>query len=231
MSEIEKTALAGHPKSMWQKALIASIITLCVNALIAIVIVLIGNYSTTEWRILGTSAIIFAFCLGMLGCVHYYQQQKEQAEKYKRNNETELLVYLVAGIVVCAVFSVLFILMVWNVIRPDFWSLCLTFTVVFMGSMHAVLILAQNSSDKRIRMIKIATLVLAALAAIPTFVLIWYGYYGDIVLRIHLAILILLLLGTVLVPILIHVFKIAVIEESPKPTTPEVHAKDTPSVE
>ena len=178
--------------------LVASVIALCINAAVAIVIVLIGNYSQTEWRILGTSIALFAYCIALLSCVNYYNE----------NRGPKTLIHTVGSAAFCSLMAFVIVLAIWNIATITFESLSLSAVLFLLVTVHAAFVLPLRNADRRITMVKTATLTLSAIASLLFLALIWFGYYGDFILRLHLVILILLVLGTILIPILGHIFKL-----------------------
>ena len=194
---------------MKKRMLIAVAIMLCVNALIAIGIVLFGEFTTTTTRIFTTTWIISIYFLILLRLENLYHEGKD-SRWLKRFTRRRLQVYIINWMVFFTFLAIMFLLLTWGVIRFDFIRWFFTALLLMTVANFLAYMFPDNKKveNKIIQYTRWVTIGLSFIVTGFTLHLIWATWrIEEIVARLHVAFLILLVLGSIMVPLLTKIYK------------------------
>ncbi|MCL2484043.1 MAG: hypothetical protein FWE79_01485 [Firmicutes bacterium] len=199
-------------------AWLSAIVGLSVNAVVAIVIVLIGNYSHLELRILGTTFALFALTVAVvLSITRYYSSLEVNETKnttYERKHEVRkhLLVYFISALFFFGFLALMLILAIWEVMDLMFFFLWgwLTIGLGFISSVHIAHVLPKIIHSDVVRITSIVNIVISATFYFLLLIILWFNphvnFFEGFWLRLNLVVLILAILGNTVRPILMKVF-------------------------
>ncbi len=184
------------------------ITSLCISAFMGIIIILSGKFGELEGKILGTSCTIFGFSITGLCCSILYEK-----ERYKNFSILGMLISLLGCIwqlliiwgflKVCIIFCSDEELLNWQIL----WSLI----VLAISVAHISIMLHNESSNQTIVTIKNVTILFSIILDIMFLIITWDlitdSIELDFFIRFTVIFLILVTLGTVVIPILNKVYK------------------------
>jgi hypothetical protein len=191
---------------MKKNFLMAMIISLCIGALIGIVIFLFGSFGEIEVKILGTTLIIGGYSLLGLCCSALYEK--------KHGN-----IFALLGIISALLGFIWFVGLIWSgydfIDFDNTLELILTFIIVPVSLAQSSLILLINSDNKMGKMTVWATIFFIIILTLMLLIAVWNidFDFGDFYFRLLGVVGILDVLGTIVSPILNKVLKLKKVDE------------------
>jgi len=205
-------------KGFKKRFLWLSVIALSALTAIIIVIVLIGNYSATEWRILGSAAIVFVYCIGLFLTISKYQSYRQIEQGLNRPKDVRIIVPLVACIAYFTFTAIILIISVWDILSMRTENitvrLVLTFALTAAAAVLVTFVLPQKKQDKVVQIVRWTTIGITLLVTTITAAVIWFWKtsastnFSAFMVRLYLVSLILMVFGTILTPIVTYIYKI-----------------------
>ena len=169
------------------------IISLCISALIGIIIILTGKFGKLESKILLTTLSIFIFSIPSLCCSTIYDKDKKLSK---------------IGIIISILANIISILLIWKIIDRNIiipWKFLITLILLSNSLGHISLLLLLNS-NKITKIVRNITITLSIIIDLILLLIIWFNI-EFISFRIILILIILITLGTITSPILNKIYK------------------------
>lgn len=164
------------------------IISLCISALIGIIIILTGKFGKLETKILLTTLSIFIFSIPSLCCSTVYNKNKLLAR---------------CGIIISILANILSLSLIWNILDWTIiipWKFLITFFLMSNSLAH-ISLLSLIDSNKTAKIVRNITITLSVIIDLIFLLILWFNI-GFISARIILVLIILITLGTIISPIL-----------------------------
>lgn len=162
---------------------------LVLTALVAIISVLIGEFGEIQAKILGTCLAISACSICAMACAAFMEKRKA----------TKLGL---AGIALSVGWSSLAIIGMWAEIHEDeYWKTVATLAVCAVAFAHGFLLLLPELA-RRHRWIQVTTLAFIGILAAQIVIGMWAEIDDETYLRLLTVVAIMVVLGTLVVPIL-----------------------------
>jgi len=232
-------------KDFRKKLILLVIAALCVSTVIAIIIVLIGNYSATEWRILVTTAVVFAYCICIFIAISKYQDHRKSEHEKKEPKDNRILVYVISGILYSTFAAIILALTIWDVFTYPRSSYAAMFIIVILRLLLTLaltaaaaaliaFLLPHKNQEKAILVVKWSTIAITLLCTAMTTVAIWLwdtdssasASNSPFVARAYLITLILVVFGTILTPIVGLLYKEKPVTDEPPIDNKTENTKD-----
>lgn len=174
--------------------------SLCLSAIVGIVIILLGSFGEIESKILGTTLLVFGYSIPGLCSSTIYEKEK-------------LHYFSIIGIMIALISCLYVICLVWNIFDFNIfdsaqWKILWTLNILCWSSGHISLILLINDKNKMVLTFRLLTVIMSIIIDIMILIPTWELYNpSDFYYRLLLVIGILITLGTIGTPILNKIYK------------------------
>ena len=170
-------------------------ISLAGSALIGIVIILLGDFDSTEIRVLATAGSLAGFSILSLPSLFHLERGRYKSLAYM-------------GILSSLILFTILVFMIWNgniVGGEVFGKTLASVGVTAIGTNHALLLLIPTPAKILISLFQQATTLIIAIVSILILGIIWTEEMPETMLRLLGVLGVLNALGTVTVPILVRI--------------------------
>ena len=158
---------------------------LTISAVVCIITLIIGAENTLSSNIMGTTLILFGFSILGLFCNLTY-------DKYKMLSQV--------GILVCLISCIYCLLNEWNVIPYFNIDVDLSLLIMSVAFAHTCLLLGMESSDVKVKYIKLATILLSLINYVFMLIETFFNLYLNY--RVYIILFMLSILGTIAIPVI-----------------------------
>ena len=158
---------------------------LTISAVVCIITLIIGAENILASNIMGTTIILFGFSILGLFCNIAY-------DKFKMLSQI--------GIIVCLISCIYCLLNEWNVIPYFDIDVDLSLVIISIAFAHTCLLLGMESSDVKVKYIKLATVLISLINYMFMLIEIFVSLHLNY--RVYIILFMLSILGTIAIPVI-----------------------------